>query len=150
MTNDENKNVVIDNLVAMGTQAILDGRIPEAACMSSVIKMLDVEGLGFRDTYCHIDQRDILEGCERSAVDFYKRRIPCKCLDETLTKLKQTHKSGLCANCKERKDRGKLKLCTGCKITSYCSRMCQVAHWARHKEKCKHWKEGMEFGCCEE
>ena len=32
---------------------------------------------------------------------------------------------------------GKLKRCTGCKAVSYCTRDCQVAHWAQHKLVCK-------------
>ncbi|TEB22400.1 hypothetical protein FA13DRAFT_1741056 [Coprinellus micaceus] len=29
------------------------------------------------------------------------------------------------------------KVCTGCRLVSYCSRECQSAHWKRHKLHCK-------------
>ena len=29
------------------------------------------------------------------------------------------------------------KKCTGCKVASYCSRACQVAHWKAHKSTCR-------------
>ena len=34
------------------------------------------------------------------------------------------------------KEGGKFKVCSGCKIASYCSRECQVSHWKVHKGTC--------------
>ena len=33
---------------------------------------------------------------------------------------------------------GKLKRCSGCYMTSYCSTDCQRLHWQKHKQECRH------------
>ncbi|KAL7447772.1 hypothetical protein ACHAWC_000094, partial [Mediolabrus comicus] len=46
--------------------------------------------------------------------------------------------SSSCANCgKGEEDAGDLKTCTGCKMTRYCNRECQLAHRPQHKKECK-------------
>ncbi len=32
-----------------------------------------------------------------------------------------------------------LKTCAGCRVSRYCSRECQTAHWPAHKKMCKEW-----------
>jgi prefoldin subunit 4 len=39
-----------------------------------------------------------------------------------------------CSNCGKKEE--KLKLCSACKKTSYCSVDCQKAHWPKHKADC--------------
>ncbi|TFY72635.1 hypothetical protein EVG20_g385 [Dentipellis fragilis] len=41
-----------------------------------------------------------------------------------------------CAACRL-KDKGKVRLCTGCRKVAYCSRECQVKDWKSHKSTCK-------------
>lgn len=47
--------------------------------------------------------------------------------------------SGRCANCGKEAIIGQqsLKNCTGCRLTSYCSKECQRLHWKVHKEACR-------------
>lgn len=45
-----------------------------------------------------------------------------------------------CAKCKQQPD--DLKLCTGCKTASYCSRECQKTDWKEHKVICKYLGKG--------
>ncbi|GAA5974738.1 hypothetical protein JCM11641_007247 [Rhodosporidiobolus odoratus] len=48
-----------------------------------------------------------------------------------------------CAGCHELKTAVELKRCAGCKAVFYCSRKCQVEHWAPyHKAVCKPTKPG--------
>lgn len=41
-----------------------------------------------------------------------------------------------CASCNA--DKPSLRLCTGCFLTPYCDTNCSHAHWAEHKQRCKH------------
>lgn len=47
-------------------------------------------------------------------------------------------KSQKCANCGNVGSPKKLKQCSSCKETLYCSRACQKQHWTEHKGKCTH------------
>lgn len=47
-----------------------------------------------------------------------------------------TKKSQECANCGSEGSLEKLKQCSSCKETLYCSRACQKQHWTKHKGKC--------------
>lgn len=47
------------------------------------------------------------------------------------------NKSQFCASCEEEKIRETLQCCSVCKITLYCSKECQEAHWPAHKRHCK-------------
>ena len=40
----------------------------------------------------------------------------------------------VCRNCEENTAS---KLCSGCKVSAYCSRECQTAHWKDHKSSCR-------------
>ena len=80
---------------------------------------------------------DILEGCERSVLQFYSKRIPCSCLENKYAAAKSKPKVGVCFHCKQRKERCKLMVCARCKSAQYCSQKCQAAAWPSHKDECK-------------
>lgn len=80
---------------------------------------------------------DVLEGCERSVLQFYSKRIPCACLDNRYAAAKSKPKTGVCSHCQQRKQRSKLMVCSRCKFQQYCSKECQMASWQDHKEDCK-------------
>jgi len=80
---------------------------------------------------------DLVRGCKRSLVKFYRKRTPCHCLDETHAELKPQPKTGVCRHCARRFERGLLKECSICNCVQYCSKECQVADWPSHKRDCK-------------
>ena len=79
-------------------------------------------------------------GDEHTLVSFFRKRIPCKCLDEKYKEVKSTPKIGFCHNPKcslpgNKTVRSAMLYCTQCNV-NYCSRECQVAHWPGHKQIC--------------
>lgn len=70
---------------------------------------------------------DVFEECDHSLLEFYLKRIPCSCLDETNAAIESEAKTGVCDHCKQRKERGYLIICTGCQFYQYCSRECMKA-----------------------
>lgn len=80
---------------------------------------------------------DAVAGCERSQLEFYRKRIPCSCLDEKHAAAKSQPKTAACISCRARKERNSFLLCSRCKKAQYCDRSCQIADWPRHKEHCK-------------
>lgn len=81
--------------------------------------------------------KDAVRGCHRSLVRFFKKRIPCACLDgQYQSAVASRPKTGVCDNCMQRHDRKDLMDCSRCSTSQYCSRKCQGAHWAFHKPFC--------------
>ena len=75
---------------------------------------------------------------KRELSKFFLKRNGCSCLKQKYKDIKaEQPKQGACAKCNEFKDRAKLMLCQGCKVMNYCSKKCQRADWANHKEYCR-------------
>ena len=90
---------------------------------------------------CH----DLITANDRALVSFFRKRIPCKCLDEKNEETKKQTKSSSCYNekCKfnfHRVEKSKTMCCSRCRSAHYCSRDCQVADWPRHKKYCQEIK----------
>ena len=93
---------------------------------------------------------ELLQGDDRTLVSFYRRRIPCSCLDEIYEEVKSIEKKGLCWNLdcshgavdywknqnRSLLDRSSLMSCSRCRDACYCSVECQIADWPRHKIDC--------------
>ncbi len=83
---------------------------------------------------------------DRALVSFFRKRIPCKCLDEKNEERKGQTKSSMCYHekCKfnrfQRVEKSKTMCCSRCRSAHYCSRDCQVADWPRHKLYCQEIK----------
>ena len=80
---------------------------------------------------------------EHTLVSFFRKRIPCKCLDKKYKAVKSVIKMGVCANpsCSlpdRNAPRASMFSCAECHSTCYCSTECQKAHWPFHKGPCKH------------
>ena len=78
---------------------------------------------------------------EHTVVKFYRRRIPCTCLDKKYVEVKSITKMGICYNLQcnfldRMVERSKTMYCSRCRGATYCSRECQEVDWSRHKKSC--------------
>ena len=93
-----------------------------------------------------IFKRDIMH-CPREIVRFYHKHNSCNCLETLYSKLKKTtDRTTNCFGCGVIKDFREIKECSGCKVAQYCSRECQLSHWAKHKSYCKIIRESQAKG----
>ncbi len=76
-------------------------------------------------------------------VQYFRKRIPCSCLDEKYKEVKSVTKMGFCFNLKCSQpgkrvgvERSKMFSCSRCGKANYCSVECQRADWKAHKEWC--------------
>jgi len=73
----------------------------------------------------------------RDALKFYFKRTSCSCLKvKHFEARKSITKVGICLGCDKEYERQLLSVCSGCMVTQYCSRDCQVTDWCRHEENC--------------
>lgn len=149
---------IVSYCVARGTQLILDGHDEafrfEAALACFFEQYVQVE---LKRTHHQIDVLRIAElhwGDMNTMVNYFRKRIPCKCLDKRYKEVKSVIKMGLCCNpsCSlpdRQVERKKMFCCSGCNTSYYCSYECQKSHWKRfHKLDCKRLaKEKAEFEC---
>ena len=86
----------------------------------------------------YLANKDVLDGCWRSTVKFFKTRLTCSCncLGGEYEAAKAKPKTGLCGHCRKRVPRKKLLYCLRCRRQHYCSRECHVAAWPDHKILC--------------
>ena len=76
-------------------------------------------------------------GSFRDLLKIYRKRTTCSCLKKMHLETRKTQpKIGACYNCGKEKDRTLLSVCSRCRISQYCSRECQIAHWPSHKYSC--------------
>eukprot|EP00984_Skeletonema_dohrnii_P037658 scaffold39938_cov250-Skeletonema_dohrnii-CCMP3373.AAC.2 len=85
--------------------------------------------------------QEVSQGDMHTLVKFYRKRIPCSCLDEKYQEVKSITKIGFCdrPECSflyGQLERKKTMYCSRCRITTYCSRKCQEVDWKRHSALC--------------
>ena len=82
---------------------------------------------------------ELLSADDHTVVQFFRKRIPCSCLDEKYKEVKSVKKMGLCRNpnCSlpdhGRVERSKMFSCARCGNVNYCSVECQRAIAAEKK-----------------
>ena len=79
----------------------------------------------------------LVDGNRRDTVKFVTKRLPCACLKKLHhAARKNLAKVGACIGCRHQFPRSQLHVCTGCMISEYCSKECQLANWSQHKQYC--------------
>jgi hypothetical protein len=76
-------------------------------------------------------------------VSYFRKRVPCSCLDRRYKQVKSTKKIGYCFNplCSKIPDPKSILCCSYCRQANYCSRECQAADWKTfHKKVCGSFK----------
>jgi len=139
---DAMRKMTIDRMVSIGTDSIIGECIDCARTKSEAIIMFEKYTSG--DTFDSVlskaseDIGYILNAEQRDIIRFYKKRIPCSCLDELYSEIKKSQDRGIgCDHCNQSIKRKDIKQCKRCKCANYCSRECQVSDWPAHKEYCK-------------
>ena len=135
-------DTTISMLLASGTQSILDERNDIAQRYASLA--FSFEGLmacAKRQDFNLSKAIELENADDHTLVSYYRKRIPCACLDEKYKEVKSVKKMGLCWNescsLSERMvERSKMFSCTRCGEANYCSVECQKAAWKIHKPLC--------------
>ena len=136
---------VISIFLASGTQRILRGDKREAQLYATLAFYFeDFMAVNVRKTKAVGSWAKLLElesADDHTIVSYYRKRIPCACLDEKYKEVKSVKKMGWCYNpsCSlpgKAAERSKMFCCTRCGDTNYCSVECQRADWKRHKKFC--------------
>ena len=135
--NTTNISTINPFCLAEGVKFILDGKSHDAR-LCAVLAMFSA------DEKPDIPKmHELLEADEHTLIQFFRKQIPCSCLDEKYKEVKSIPKMGICYNPEcplpgRRAIRSKMFRCTGCidQHVSYCSRECQEANWATHKKFC--------------
>jgi hypothetical protein len=89
---------------------------------------------------------EMLHADSNSLVSFFRKRVPCSCLDGKYKEVKSIAKMGFCCNLQcpipvPMVKRSTMLYCTRCRRANYCSRECQVAHWPSHRDMCNIFAE---------
>jgi hypothetical protein len=137
---------VVSYCVAVGTQCILDEKENKARLMPLFAYFIEqhIAAVFFSQRTIQVCRIEELCSCDlHTLVSFFRKRIPCKCLDEKYKEVKFVKKMGSCSNpdCSlpgRKVERNKILLCAQCnQLPGYCSRACQKAHWKEHKKLCR-------------
>ena len=140
--NKSNKLCTYPYSLAEGTKFILDGK-RDAACLCAVLALLtkNIDADKFGDGQKMLE---LIDADEHTLVQYFRKQIPCSCLDEKYKQVKSIPKMGVCYNPEcplpdRRAVRSKMLRCTRCQTSrnvNYCSRECQEANWPAHKNYC--------------
>ncbi len=139
------QETVVSMLVAAGTDSFLGGDIGPAQLYAALAchfeELIAVSVRHTAGLVNWVKVFELLSADEHTLAKFYRKRIPCHCLDEKYKEVKSVKKLGWCYNpsC-SRPDqmavRSKMFTCARCGEVNYCSIECQKADWKAHKEYC--------------
>ena len=134
-------DTVLSMILASGTQSILDGRNDIARRYAMLAFYFEDILAETRENQGYTKLVELGSADDHTLVSYYRKRIPCACLDDKYKEVKSIKKMGIChnLNCSHpdgKVERSKMLSCSRCGVTNYCSVECQRAHWKEHKEVC--------------
>ncbi len=138
-------DIVVSMLLSRGTQCILDGDNLSPQLYASIACYFDewmaVDVHKTKATRCWTKIVELESADDHTLVQYFRKRIPCSCLDAKYNEVKSVTKMGRCCNpnCSQgrRVERSKMFSCTRCGAANYCSVECQRADWKVHSsEEC--------------
>ena len=145
MGEKSNSRCIKSFLLAHGTRKIIDADYDsarfDASCIQVFSSMMSCMRKRTYDPKKESKLADLQVADEHTLVQFYRKQIPCSCLDEIHEEVKSIPKMGCCCNhdCPlphHAAVRSKMVYCLRCRVVNYCSRECQVAAWPKHKKVC--------------
>jgi len=128
-----------------GAEDILEGNNSSARICAVLARFIEQRtAVALNQTQFLLNWPKIYEAStadEHTLVKFFRRRLPCSCLDLKYEEVKSITKMGICYNTEcnipdRITERSKTMYCSRCRGATYCSRECQKAHWATHKTCC--------------
>jgi len=140
LNRDANLESIKSYSLAEGTKFILDGNCDDARLCAALAFYMKVLLTDF--TACNAEKLlELSYADEHTLVKFFKKQIPCTCLDEKYKEVKISPKMGICSNRQcplpgRSEVRSSMLCCTGCRKVNYCSRECQEVDWPHHKNVC--------------
>eukprot|EP00984_Skeletonema_dohrnii_P007572 scaffold2763_cov88-Skeletonema_dohrnii-CCMP3373.AAC.8 len=145
--NDSAKmEIVISYFLYVGAQDILEGKYGSARIFAAFARYMEQwAAVVLKQTQALINFSKVNEIFHPSdvhtLVKFFRKRIPCSCLENKYDEVKSITKLGVCYNSECSIPRGKVErsktmYCSRCRCATYCSHGCQKAHWAQHKPIC--------------
>ncbi len=138
-------DTVISILLSSGTNHILDGDNKHARFNAIVVCFFEEwTAVKMRESKALVNWAKIVEldrADDHTLVQYFRKRIPCACLDKKYEEVKSVKKIGYCYNssCSQPGnlvERSKMFCCTRCGLANYCSVECQKVDWKSHKEFC--------------
>jgi hypothetical protein len=136
---------VVSCCVAHAVQYILEGDYDDARLLASFAYFFEQRIAAYLEKTQPAVKFHLIEELQlcdmHTLISFFKKRIPCQCLDEKYAEVKSMTEIGLCCNFEcSLPDRMVAKSdmlsCSGCRAAYYCSAECKKAHWPHHMEMC--------------
>lgn len=141
----EKMDYVLSYFSSLGTQALLDDVVNAAKSYAFTISSIEAH------LAIHLHKKlgvktdktvELVRADKRILISFFKKRIPCRCVDEEYEQIKSLPKIGFCRNEEScpmpngAVEKSKMLTCSRCLNVHYCSRKCQKAHWRQHQRVC--------------
>jgi hypothetical protein len=138
---------VSSHFLAAGVQHLIQGDIETARAYAYFNCFWEIIG----SIYKHTKSVDFTKMIEmrmsntdlHTLLSYFRKRIPCSCLDRRYKQVKSMKKIGYCFNplCSNITDPKSLMCCSYCRQANYCSSKCQAADWkVFHKKVCGPFK----------
>eukprot|EP00984_Skeletonema_dohrnii_P036995 scaffold38590_cov255-Skeletonema_dohrnii-CCMP3373.AAC.2 len=143
--NSAKMEITISFFLSMGTQFVLEDKYDSARDFAIFARYFEEQvAVKLNQTRALVNCPKICETYHDASdlhtlVKFFRKRIPCCCLDEKYEEVKGVTKMGWCYSSKcnlLQVERSKTMYCDRCRFVTYCSPECQKAHWKWHQPVC--------------